>query len=276
MAEPLILVEHLSHAYEEGTPAIFDISLEIPDNAFLVLVGHNGAGKTTLVKHLNGLLKPTSGKVIVAGMDTRSTTTAVLARQVGFVFQNPDHQIFSGTVEEEVAFGLKNLGFRGQELDDSTHRALDALALLPYRNVPPAMLGYGLRRKVTLATVLAMNPRILVLDEPAVGLDAHSSEEFFGLVQRMHQEGHTIILVTHDMRLAVRYSSSCAVLNQGRLVGYGHTRSIFSQVNLLEKAGLAQPTITRLGRALQDIGMPADVLSVQEFADAYLRLSEAS
>ncbi len=274
MAEPIIQINRLSHAYEEGTPAIHDVTFDIPDNAFLAIIGHNGAGKTTLVKHFNGLLKPSSGQVLVAGIDVASTSTAALAHLVGFVFQNPDHQIFSGTVQEEVAFGLRNLGIAPHEIEKRVCQILDELELEAFRDTPPAMLGYGLRRKITLAAVLAMDPRILVLDEPTVGLDAHSTNEFFNHINRMHQQGHSIILVTHDMRLAAHYSSSCLVMRQGCTIGYDSTRSIFGNSDLLACAGLAQPAITKLGSALQDVGMPANLLGIEEFADAYLHLSE--
>ncbi|MHB9034343.1 MAG: energy-coupling factor ABC transporter ATP-binding protein [Anaerolineae bacterium] len=274
MPEYIIQTSHLCHAYEEGLPAINDINIGIPENAFLAIIGHNGAGKTTLVKHFNGLLKPTSGKITVTGIETTCTSAAVLARQVGYLFQNPDHQIFSSTVSEEVAFGLKNLGYNSQEVRERVGAVLHEMELEAYATLPPAMLGYGLRRKVSLASVLAMEPRILVLDEPTVGLDARSTSEFFRHVTRLHHNGHTIILVTHDMRLAVQYCSSCLVMCQGEIAGHDTIRTIFSNTKLLQNAGLAQPVVTQLAHALGDIGMPDTVLSVSEFSDAYFSLAE--
>lgn len=268
-------ITNLSHEYEENIPAIYDINLDIPANAFIAIIGHNGAGKTTLVKHLNGLLKPSHGQVIVAGLDTRTTTIASLARQVGYVFQNPDHQIFCPTVREEIGFGLRNLGTKPDEMKQRVDQALDDFKLSPYAQVPPAMLGFGLRRKVSLAAVLVMEPSILVLDEPTIGLDAHSTMEVFYHITRLHHKGHTIILVTHDMRLVAQYTNLCLVLRAGRALAYSTTRSIFGNLELIESAGMALPAITDLGRRMEDVGLPSDLLSVHEYISAYTGICES-
>lgn len=267
--EPVVRIQDLSHAYEENLPAIHDITLEIQANTFLGIIGHNGAGKTTLVKHLNGLLKPTSGQVSVFGIDTSKATIATLARQVGYVFQNPDHQVFNATVREEIAFGLKNLRVAPLEASARVAEVLHDFGLTSFAEMPPAMLGYGLRRKVSLAAVLAMQPSLLVLDEPTVGLDARSAEDFFSHVTRLHQNGHTIVLVTHDMRLVARYCSQCLVMSQGHALAMASPHAVFADTELLARACVTQPTITRLAGRLADIGMPGDILSVSEFIAAY-------
>lgn len=270
--EPAVRIQDLSHAYEENVPAIHHISLEIPDNAFLGIIGHNGAGKTTLVKHFNGLLKPTSGEVSVFGTDTRQTTIASLARHVGYVFQNPDHQVFSPTVREEIAFGLRNLHVAPHDAEARITAVLQDFGLMQFAETPPAILGYGMRRKVSLAAVLAMRPRMIILDEPTVGLDARSTEDIFEHVTRLHHHGHTIVLVTHDMRLAARYCSTCLVMSQGRVLAMGSPRLIFADTALLKRAGAVQPAITRLAARLGDVGMPAGILSVSEFVSTFKTL----
>jgi energy-coupling factor transporter ATP-binding protein EcfA2 len=275
MITPIVSITNLCHEYEENVPAIYDITLDIPANALLAIIGHNGAGKTTLVKHLNGLLRPSRGQVIVAGLDTRTTAVAKMARHVGYVFQNPDHQIFCATVREEIGFGLRNLGTKPEENKRRVDQALSDFNLTPYAQVPPAMLGFGLRRKVSLAAVLIMEPDILVLDEPTIGLDAVSTTEVFSHISRLHHAGHTIILVTHDMRLVAQYASLCLVLKAGRVLAFGPTRSIFRDFELVKSAGMAVPAITELGKRMQDTGMPGDLLSVQEFTAALADLGRS-
>lgn len=274
MNAPIVRITNLSHEYEENIPAIYDINLAIPVNALMAIIGHNGAGKTTLIKHLNGLLKPTHGTVVVAGLDTRTTTVATMARHIGYVFQNPDHQIFCPSVSEEIGFGLRNLGTEPDEVARRVDQALYDFSLLPYAQVPPAMLGFGLRRKVSLAAVLVMEPEILVLDEPTIGLDAQSTAEVFAHVTRLHQKGHTIILVTHDMRLVAQYASLCLVLKAGRALGFAPTRSIFGNPGLIKSSGMVLPAITALGRRMEDEGLPNDLLSVREYVAAFTGLGE--
>jgi energy-coupling factor transporter ATP-binding protein EcfA2 len=274
MTTPIVRITELSHEYEEYIPAIYDINLEIPTNALMGIIGHNGAGKTTLVKHLNGLLKPTHGQVMVAGLDTRASTVAAMARHVGYVFQNPDHQIFCPTVREELGFGLRNLGTEPGELKTRVDQALDEFGLSPFAHLPPAMLGFGLRRKVSLAAVLLMEPEVLVLDEPTIGLDAPGTAEVLVHITRLHQKGHTIILVTHDMRLVAQFTNLCLVLKASRALAFGTTRSIFGNPDLIRSAGLALPVITALGRRMEDQGLPGDLLSVREFITSFESVGE--
>jgi len=273
VTEPLVRIEALYHRYEEGTPALEGIDLEIADNAFLAIVGQNGSGKTTLVKHLNGLLKPTSGRVIVDGVDTATTSVARLARTVGFVFQNPDHQIFSGTTRDEISFGLRNLGWPAETVADRTQETLEAFGLEEYAEVPPAVLGFGLRRKVAVASIYAMRPRILVLDEPTTGLDWRSAQDLLRRLVAMHREGHTILLVTHDMRIVAEYAPETLVMHAGRVLAYGPTREVFATVDL-EGASISPPQATRLAGRLADLGMDRTVLTVDEFCAAYVRALE--
>lgn len=275
MSDALVRIVALHHRYEEDIPALSGVDLEIPDNAFLAIVGQNGSGKTTLVKHLNGLLKPTSGRVLVDGVDTATAGVARLARTVGFVFQNPDHQIFGATAREEVAFGLRNLGLGPEVVRERTEETLAAFDLTPYAETPPAVLGFGLRRKVAVASVYAMRPRILVLDEPTTGLDWRSARDLLARLVRMHERGHTILLVTHDMRIVAEYAPHTLVMHAGRVLAYGPTREVFASADL-EAARLRAPQVTRLAGRLAEWGVEGSVLTVDEFCGAFRRVLEGA
>ncbi|MHB0857739.1 MAG: energy-coupling factor ABC transporter ATP-binding protein [Anaerolineae bacterium] len=266
-----IVVERLEHRYEEGVPALNGVDLMVPDGAFLAVIGQNGSGKTTLAKHLNGLLKPSSGRVCVYGQDTRHTSVAALARVVGYVFQNPDHQIFCSTVREELAFGPRNLGLASRQLDERVQDALAAFELAEFADAPPAMLGLGLRRKVSVAAVYAMRPRVLVLDEPTAGLDWRSVCGLMERVNLLNAAGSTIILVTHDMRLVAEHARQVLVMHQGRSLLSGTPRQVFGDTEALAVAHLAPPPITQLARCLAGYGLPLDILTVDEFRSAYAR-----
>ena len=263
-----IRTEGLVYHYED-TPALNGVDLEIADNAWLAIVGQNGSGKTTLVKHMNGLLKPVAGRVWVYGVDTTTASVDQLARTVGYVFQNPDHQIFCSTTREEVSFGPRNLGLDPDEVEARTQDALATFNLAAYAATPPAVLGFGLRRLVSIAAVYAMRPRVLILDEPTAGLDWRSTLELMGHIGRLHGEGHTIILVTHDMRLVAEYAGRVVVMHDGRILAEGSPREAFQRVHELAQAQIHPPQVMQLGQRLAAWGLPPDLLSVDEFAAAY-------
>ena len=269
--QPAVDVQGLVYHYDAETPALNGVNLAVADNAYLAVVGQNGSGKTTLVKHFNGLLRPTAGTVRVLGRDTRRATVTELARQVGYVFQNPDHQIFCATVREEVAFGPRNLGLDAAAVADRVAEALAAFDLEVHADLPPAMLGWGQRRKVSLAAVYAMRPRILVLDEPTTGLDRRSADDLMARVDALHAAGHTIVLVTHDMRLVAEHARETLVMHEGLVLAHGPTRAVLARVDELARAAIDVPQVTRLALALADRGFPGDVLTVPEFCDEYAR-----
>ncbi len=263
-------VEDVSFTYPDGTPALRGVSLILHPGDFVALLGPNGAGKTTLVRHMNGLLRPASGRVLVEHQDTRMTGVAELAHLVGYVFQNPDHQIFAPTVEEEIAFGL-----RAQQLPTSivarrVGETLERFGLAPYANTPPALLGFGQRRQVSLGAVIAMHPRVLILDEPTGGLDWRSRQELLALLDNLSGLGHTVVLVTHDMRVVAEHARRAIVLVDGRLLFDGDTRALFRQRDVLAQAQLALPPVTRLANRLSAEGLPPDILTCSEFGDAWL------
>ena len=277
-----IVVQDLWYRYDGEVTALRGIDLEIEDGDYVAVLGQNGSGKTTLVKHFNGLLKPTRGRVLVRHetrdtghetlKDTADLTVGQLAQMVGYVFQNPDHQIFCATTREELAFGPRNLGLPEAEVRRRVEEALARFGLEEYANWPPAMLGYGLRRKIGVAAVYTMRPRIFILDEPTTGLDWRGTMELMELIGEMHRQGHTIILVTHDMKLVAGFSQKCLVLRDGWVLTYDDTRAVFQRSEVLRETQIELPQITLLAKQMVPYGMPDDVLSVDEFYAAYCGL----
>jgi energy-coupling factor transport system ATP-binding protein len=272
--QPQLALEQVSFTYPDGTPALRDVSLAVAAGEFVALLGANGSGKTTLAKHLNGLLKPTGGCARVNGRDTRPLRVAELARTVGYVFQNPDHQIFAATVEEEIAFGLRLQGLSQAEVAERVNWALAAFALTPYRDLPPALLGWGQRRQVAVAAVLATRPQALVLDEPTGGLDARSRDALMAAVTTFNRSGGTVILITHNMRLVAEYASRAVAMAGGQVVFDAAPCALFKRREILAHAKLAAPAVVRLGQRLAPFGLKAGILSCAEFAAAWQRLAE--
>jgi len=261
-------VKDLHFEYEKGTEVIRGIDLNIHRGECVAIVGQNGSGKTTLVKHFNGLLRPTSGKIILNGVDTAGKTVAQLSKTVGYLFQNPDHQIFSTSVEEEIAFGPKNLGVGPEETERRVAEALKLVGLEEYRKVPPSTLGLGQRRKVTLASIVAMKPDVMVLDEPTTGIDWNGSIQLMNSVRELNKQGHTIITITHSMRVVAQYAERTIVLANGGIILDGPTRKVFSEPDVLKTTFLAPPQITCLAQGLQSMGFADDILSVDEFCSS--------
>lgn len=262
--EPIITIDNLYHQYDSGLEALSGISLHIHAGEFIALVGKNGAGKTTLVKHLNGLLKPSAGSVIVDGHDTRSSSVAFLSRGVGYVFQNPDHQIFCPSVREEIEFGLKQIGnLTPKEIDERVTSSLSFVGLDGSADRHPFTLGKGERQKLAVASVLAKEPKVLVIDEPTTGLDWDGSEKMMQLVQRLHRRGHTILIITHDMQIAAEYAERIVILQHGRILADGTPEEIFMQPELLERASLTLPPIAELSSHLRRRGIDIQCVTMQ-------------
>ncbi len=255
--------------YPDGPEALRGVTLRIEGGEYVALIGLNGSGKTSLAKQFNGLLRPGRGRVRVDGADTGSRSIAELARQVGYAFQNPDHQIFSPTVRDELAFGPRNLGASDAEVSARVEALLERFQLGPVADRPPALLGHGQRRKIALAAVLAMQTPALILDEPTAGLDAASVNELFELLDELHQGGRTIVLITHDLRRVAERAPRCLVLDQGQLHLDGPTRTILADAEGLAGAGLAPPAVPALCRRLTPLGFPPDRLTATEFCTAY-------
>jgi energy-coupling factor transport system ATP-binding protein len=252
VVEPVVEVCALSHRYA-GTagPALSEVDLAVRRGEWLAIVGVNGSGKSTLIKHLNGLLKPSSGRVLVEGQDTRTSHVGELARVVSYLPQDPGLLLFSSTVRSEVGYGPRQLGLRGAALEARVAGTLDLLRLSACAEYPPAALGYGLRRQVALASVLAMETPVLALDEPTVGLDQGAAKRLLGVVSERHRRGTTVLMITHDLRWVARYAQRTAVLCEGRLVACGPSRDVLTDLDLLAEAGLDPLPVTALAHLLR-------------------------
>ena len=257
--EAVIEVEGLTHRYPNSVAALEGVDLEIRQGKFLAVLGQNGSGKTTLVKHFNGLLKPTEGEVRVGGVETVKQGLRRLGERVGYVFQNPDHQIFSDTVFDEVAFGSKIREMEENEIGERVSEALAAVGLEGRGDEDPFSLTKGERQRVAVASVLAVRPEVLILDEPTTGLDYAEQKRMMGLVRDLNEAGSTIVIVTHTMWVVAEYAHRAAVVQDGQVTMHGSVREVFAREDDLRKAALRPPHIVSFSNSL---GFPA--LSVEE------------
>ncbi|WP_088186797.1 energy-coupling factor transporter ATPase [Desulfosporosinus sp. FKA] len=264
-------IKDLFYQYQAGKPILQGINLTIDSGEFVALIGQNGAGKTTLAKHLNGLLKPTSGEVRVHGMSTQKYDTAHLARTIGYVFQNPDHQIFSTTVEKEIEYGLKNNGLTTAQIKEQINQVLKETGLERYRHIHPFTLGKGERQMIAVASILVLKPRILIVDEPTTGADYSGVQAMMRLINQLHQGGTTIIMVSHDMDLVAQYAQRVIVLKEGSVLLDGHPRAVFAQEKLLADAAIIPPQLCRLSACLSDVGFSETLLYPEEFTALFER-----
>ena len=278
-----IKLEGLSHTYQGGSPfqstALHDVNLMIEDRDLLALIGHTGSGKSTLAQHLNGLLQPTSGRVLLDGQDIneKSSDKRALRFAVGLVFQYPEHQLFEETVKKDIGFGPRNMGLGEAEVDARVREAMDKIGL-PYDEIAeksPFELSGGQMRRVALAGVLAMRPRILVLDEPTAGLDPRARDFLLNDVRRLHAEGTSVVMISHSMDDVARLATRVAVLEKGRLVMEGSPGEIFARVDRLSSMGLDVPQASRLRYLLAESGIELpECYQLEELADslaAYLK-----
>jgi energy-coupling factor transport system ATP-binding protein len=271
--ERVLSIEGLSCTYEGGVEALTGIDMEIYRNQFVGIIGQNGAGKSTLLAHMIGLMKPKQGKVSVLGTDTRKVTVSELALKVGFVLQNPDLQLFASTVREEVSFGLTNMGISGDEQEQRVLTALEKVGLESKLDHFPLTLSKGDRSKVVIASVLAMDPQIIILDEPTCGQDHKGNTQIMNIAVKLQEEGKTIIVVTHNMGLIVRYAQRIIVMKQGRLFMDGTVREVFSHPEKLLETQIKPPHITRLGSSLRDcLNTDKTYLAVEELGRDLVRL----
>ena len=271
----MIEVKDVYFTYPNGVEALKGVSLTIKNGEFVAIMGENGAGKTTLVKHFNGLLKPTKGRVQVDEVDTTKVSVATLARKVGFVFQNPDNQLFSETVEEEIAFGLKNFGFKEKTIKRRVTWALNLLGLSQYRKTSPFMLSGGERKRVALASVLAWKPKMLMLDEPTIGQDYQQKEKLLQFIRQMKTQRKTIIIVTHDVEFVAECGPRVLLMREGRIVADGQARKVLTNPEILTQASIVPPQITQIFLQLSNFEPPKEVINVYEAREILLNILEA-
>ena len=276
-------VKHLTHTYSAGSAfqatAVHDVSLTIEDGEFVCIVGHTGSGKSTLVQHLNGLLKPTSGEVLVDGedMNGEGVDRRRIRQKVGLVFQYPEYQLFEETIAKDIAFGPKNQGLSEEEIDQRVRRAMAHVHLDydKYAERSPFDLSGGQMRRVAIAGVLAMEPKVLILDEPAAGLDPRGRERILGMLQELHREGGvTIVMVSHSMDDCARLATRMIVMSKGELVLTDTPRNVFRQADLMRSIGLGVPEAAELCGRLRSAGLqlPDDLFTQEELHDHLLRL----
>jgi energy-coupling factor transport system ATP-binding protein len=271
----MIEAKNVYFTYPNGVEALKGVSLTIKNGEFVAIMGENGAGKTTLVKHFNGLLKPTKGTVHIDGANTTKVSVATLARNVGFVFQNPDRQLFSETVEEEIAFALKNFGFKEKIIKRRVMWALNLLGLTQYRKTSPFMLSGGERKRVALASILAWNPKILMLDEPTIGQDYRQKENLLQFILQMKAQRKTIIIVTHDVEFVAECSPRVLLTREGRIVADGEAQEVLTNPEILTQASIVPPQITQIFLQLSDLQLPKEVIDVYKAREKLLNLLEA-
>jgi len=254
----LIKIENLVYSYSKKSPIILNgINLEINKGELVALVGQNGAGKSTLLKQLNGLLKPTSGRVIVNSNDTQRVKTSRMAQSIGYLFQNPDHQIFSDNVYDEIAFALKNFGCDKQTIDSEVSRIAEKLSITHLLSKSAFSLSKGEKQRLALASILVLNTPVLVLDEPTTGQDYKECMEIMSIVRELNESGTTVIMVSHDMEVVSDFAKRTIILYDGKIIEDGATSEILKKRESLKMAGLTPPQIyelaLRLGGEFKDI-----------------------
>jgi len=261
-------VEEVSYNYPSGIKALKGINLEIQEGEFVAIIGQNGSGKTTLAKMFNSLLRPTTGCVKVFGETISKLTIRDLAEKVGYVFQNPDHQIFASTVFEEIAFGPRNFGMCEKAVKRNVEEALTSVNLLGYEEQDPFMLTKGERQRVAVASVLAVKPQVIILDEPTTGLDYLQQQSMMNMISSLNQKGHTVVIITHSMSTVAKYAHRIIVLDGGQVLMDDTTRKVFSREAELEKVSLRPPQIARFGNCLGVTPLTVEeMIEVTEFLD---------
>ncbi|PWH15027.1 MAG: ABC transporter ATP-binding protein [Anaerolineae bacterium] len=267
-----IQIENLTFRYPNGVLALRGVSLHIASGELVAIIGQNGAGKTTLVKHLNGLLLPSQGRVLIGDWDTRQYSVAKLAQRVGYVFQNPDEQLFTKTVADEIAFGPRNLGYPKERIETLVEDALHLTHLETMRSMNPYDLSPTWRKMVAVASILAMDTPILVFDEPTTGQDAASVARLASIIAELRRRGKTVLTITHDIDFCAENFERVIVMGGGQVLLDGTAKDVLGQEEILAQTYVDPPQITRLGLRL---GLTEVVCTPQEFLDAFERRCSA-
>lgn len=278
-----IEIKNLTHIYMPGSPferkALDNVNISIKDGEFVALIGHTGSGKSTLIQHINGLLKASSGNIIIDGVDITSEKVKLseIRKKVGLVFQYPEYQLFEETIEKDIAFGPKNLGLDDEQVCKKVKKAMNIVGLDYdlYKDKSPFDLSGGQKRRVAIAGVVAMEPKVLILDEPAAGLDPKGREDILEKVKQLKEEYNmTIILVSHSMEEVAKIAERVLVMDKGQCILNGTIKEVFNEVDILENVGLAVPQVTYLVRALKNKGfnIPEDIFTIEEAKKEILKL----
>lgn len=279
----MIKAENVNYIYQQGMPferqALYDVNIEIEDGSLVALIGHTGSGKSTLIQHFNALVKPTSGKIIINGIDVTAPKAdlRLVRKTVGLVFQYPEHQLFEETVYKDIAFGPKNMGFSDEEIDKRVRESA-ALVGLKEKHLTrsPFDLSGGQKRRVAIAGVLAMNPKVLILDEPTAGLDPKGRDEILATIKKLHEENKEmiIIFVSHSMEDVAKTAERVIVMNDGHVEMQGTVAEVFAKAEHLQKIGLNVPQVTLLTDKLRLAGydLPEHIYTVKYAADAIKKL----
>jgi energy-coupling factor transporter ATP-binding protein EcfA2 len=267
---PVLSVQNLKHTYDDGTEALKNVSLDIHEGEYVLIVGQNGAGKSTLVKHFLNLLKPTAGKVLVRDRDTKDLSVSDLAQSIGYLAQNPDNQIFNTSVEKEVAFALPFLGYAPDIVKKETERSLKAMQLWEQRHAHPLSLPKGERGRIVIAALLAMNPEIIIFDEPTTGQDYQGASSILEVSRQLHQMGKTVIVITHHLYLMPDYADRAIVMGKGTILLDVPLRQAYHQTNLLESTYLTPPQSVELSQKLSEIcDREYSLITPTEFASCF-------
>ncbi len=268
--KPLLSVKDLAHIYPDGTKALQGVSLDISEGEYILIIGQNGAGKSTLVKHFLNLLLPTEGTVKVGGVDVTEMSVSDLARRIGYVAQNPDNQIFNTSVEDEIAFALKNLDFDDREIEARTVESLEAMGLTHVRDMHPLALPKGDRARVVIGAILAMKPEVIIFDEPTTGQDYRGAQYILDISRDLHEMGKTVIVITHHLYLMPDYAERVVVMGKGNILLDEDIRKAFHETKILRSTFLSAPQAVHLSREMQkwDKDFPP-LLAPNEFADYF-------
>lgn len=278
-----IKIENLTHIYMPKTPfekkALDNINLTIEDGEFLALIGHTGSGKSTLIQHLNGLLEASSGNILVDNIDITNKETKLtdIRKKIGLVFQYPEYQLFEETIEKDIAFGPNNLGLSSEEVSNRVKKSMEMVGLdyEAYRNVSPFDLSGGQKRRVAIAGVIAMEPKVLILDEPTAGLDPKGRDDILEQIKILHQEYKmTIVLVSHSMGDVANLAERIVVMNKGKIALLGKPAEVFKNIDILESIGLAVPQVTYLMKALREKGFEVsdNIFTIEQGKDELLKI----
>ena len=264
---PVVETRNIRFSYEDGPEVLTDVSLAVDEGEFVALLGANGAGKTTFAKMLNGILQPDSGTIHIQGEDIIGKKTAELAAWVGYCYQNPDHQIFADSVSKELEFGPSNLGVPKDEVKRRVLEVLDLVGLSEHADEYPFLLSKGIRQQIAVASILTMRPKVMLIDEPTTGMDLRGSQSIMHLIRKLNEVGHTILIITHDLKIVAEYAHRAVVFKDGGVVFDGQPTDLFTQAALLESVlGVATP-VYRLVRACDTFWDVPEMATVDQFAD---------